>query len=59
MINDAQIGDLFIVAHGGRMYVFYFRCERAVYPTIKDEVKNMILSMDFNPPADTTRGPGN
>ena len=56
VINDALIGDLFITKYGGRAYVFFFRCERTSYPAIKDEVKNMILTMNFNPPADTSGG---
>ncbi|MEW5701213.1 MAG: hypothetical protein AB1792_03180 [Candidatus Zixiibacteriota bacterium] len=59
VINDALIGELFVVKHGGQMYVFYMLCERVVYPQVTDEIKNMILSMDFNPPADSSGGSGN
>jgi len=56
VITDALIGDLYVVTNHGRVYAFFFRAERVAYPTLKDQVKGMILTMDFTPPADSATG---
>jgi hypothetical protein len=49
VIEELLLGDLYIVEKDGRMFVFYFRAERENYPIVNEEVKKMILSMDFEP----------
>ena len=53
-LEDALLGDLYIIKRGDLVYLFYFRCERPVYRNTREEVRNMIMTMDFDPPADST-----
>ncbi|MBI3872353.1 MAG: hypothetical protein HY304_04665 [candidate division Zixibacteria bacterium] len=59
MIEESLLGDAYIVKDHGRVYVFYFRAERPSYRTVREEVRGMILTMEFTPAADSTKSSGN
>jgi hypothetical protein len=54
MISEARLSDLYVVKMGNRVYAFVFEAERATYPSVREESRTMIMSADFDPPADTS-----
>jgi len=54
--EDALIGDLYLTKRGDRVYLIGFTCEREIYRTVNEEAKTIIMSVDFDPPADSTQG---
>lgn len=54
--EDALLGDLYVAKRGNSVFVFGLSCERAIYRTVNEEAKKIIMSVDFDPPADTTQG---
>jgi hypothetical protein len=49
LIEEVLLGDLYIVKRGDHVFVFHFRAERINYRQVKEEVRKMILTMDFDP----------
>ncbi len=56
--EDALLGDLYLAKRGDLVYLLHFICEREIYRTVNEEAKAIIMSVDFDPPADTTGGAG-
>lgn len=54
--EDALIGDLYVAKRGNTVYLLCLTCEREIYRTVNEEAKTIIMSVDFDPPADTTQG---
>jgi hypothetical protein len=54
--EDALIGDLYVTKRGNAVYLLGLICEREIYRTVNEEAKTIIMSIDFDPPADTTQG---
>lgn len=54
--EDAILGDLYLTKRGNSVYLFSFTCEREIYRTVNEEAKTIIMSVDFDPPADSTLG---
>lgn len=54
--EDALLGDLYVAKRGNNVFLLHFTCERAIYRTVNEEAKAIIMTVDFDPPADTTQG---
>ncbi len=53
--EDALLGDLYVCKRGNTVYLLGLTCEREIYRTVNEEAKTIIMSVDFDPPADTTK----
>lgn len=54
--EDALLGDVYVTKRGNTVYVLGLLCEREIYRTVNAEAKTIIMSVDFDPPADTSQG---
>lgn len=54
--EDAILGDVYLAKRGSIFYILTLTCEREIYRTVNEEAKTMIMSVDFDPPADSTQG---
>lgn len=54
--EDAILGDVYLTKRGSIFYILTLTCEREIYRTVNEEAKTMIMSVDFDPPADSTQG---
>jgi hypothetical protein len=54
--EDAILGDIYLAKRGNVFYILTLTCEREIYRTVNEEAKTIIMSVDFDPPADTTQG---
>lgn len=54
--EDAILGDVYLTKRGNVFYILTLTCEREIYRTVNEEAKTMIMSVDFDPPADSTQG---
>ena len=46
----------YVAKRGNTVYLLGLTCEREIYRTVNEEAKTIIMSVDFDPPADTTQG---
>lgn len=56
--EDAILGDLYVTKRDGLMHMFALTCEREIYRTVNEEAKGIILSVDFDPPVDSSAATG-
>lgn len=54
--EDAILGDVYVTKRDKVFYILTLTCEREIYRTVNEEAKTMIMSVDFDPPADSTQG---
>lgn len=54
--EDAILGDVYLIKRGSIFYILTLTCEREIYRTVNEEAKTMIMSVDVDPPADSTQG---
>lgn len=54
--EDAILGDLYVVKRDNLAIMLGFICEREIYRTVNEEARKIIMSLDLDPPSDTTQG---
>ena len=50
--EDVMLGDLYLTKRGNTVYIIHLTCERAIYRTVNEEAKTIIMSVDFDPPVE-------
>jgi hypothetical protein len=56
LMDDALLGDLYLVKRSDTVFVVHLTCERSVYRIVNDEALAMIMAIDLHPVVDSSLG---